>query len=295
MARLNLRYFAGEGLANMRSHRSMTAAAVGITTACLLLMGTFSLVAWNAHVNLKKLEASNEMVAFVDETYTAEESMALRKSLLNIPNVVSAEYISREEAMEDFREDLPEESYFQDLDPEIFRDRYTVRLENLDEYAETADALRDVDGVAEVRVYEDFAEGFLTIRNVAAAASVGLIAALFLVSVFITANTVRLTTYNRREEIEIMRIVGATNSFIRWPFVYEGLFMGTLAAGLAFALQWGLYTLAANAVNRSSAQMLFQVAPFTEVWPVVAGAFLGAGILAGVGGSLSAIRKFLRF
>ena len=293
MARLNIRYFAHEGLVNIRTHRSMTVAAVGVTAACLLLMGTFSLVAWNAHVNLKQVEASNEIVAFVEETYTPEEAMALRKDLLAVPNVESAEYITREEAMDTFADQLPNEDYFQDLDPEIFRDRYTVRLESLDRYEETAAALEAVEGVAEVRVYEDFADGFLAVRTVATVASVGLISALFLVSVFIISNTIRLTTFDRREEIAIMRIVGATKAFIRWPFVYEGLILGFFSALSAFLIEWGLYSLVERGVNGSSAGFLFQVVPFGTFWPILAGAFLLAGILAGVVGSLTAIRKFL--
>ena len=126
--------------------------------------------------------------------------------------------------------------------------------------------MESVEGIADVSAYEELASGFITLRNVATVICVALIAILFVVSVFITSNTIKLTTFDRREEIASMRMVGATNGFIRWPFVYEGFMLGRLSAIIAFLLQWA----------------------------AVAGTFAGAGILIGVGGSLSAIRKFLQ-
>ena len=123
---------------------------------------------------------------------------------------------------------------------------------------------------------------------------VALIAILFVVSVFITSNTIKLTTFDRREEIAIMRMVGATNGFIRWPFVYEGFMLGLLSAIIAFLFQWGLYEAVAKGVASNDTLQLIQVVPFKQLWAPVAGTFAGAGILIGVGGSLSAIRKFLQ-
>ena len=134
----------------------------------------------------------------------------------------------------------------------------------------------------------------ITVRNVATVVCVALIAILFVVSVFIISNTIKLTTFDRRDEIAIMRMVGATNGFIRWPFVYEGFMLGLLSAVIAFLLQWGLYEAVAQGVDTNDTLQLIRIIPFRELWPVVAGTFAGAGILIGVGGSLSAIRKFLQ-
>jgi cell division transport system permease protein len=123
---------------------------------------------------------------------------------------------------------------------------------------------------------------------------VALIVILFVVSVFIISNTIKLTTFDRREEIAIMRMVGATNSFIRWPFVYEGFLLGILSAVIAFFLQWGLYAAVAQGVDTNDTLQLFRIIPFRQLWNVVAGSFAVAGLIMGVGGSLSAIRKFLQ-
>ena len=217
-------YFFHEGLSNMFSHGFMSFAAIGITVACLLIMGTFTLVAVNANELLTTLEQENEILAYVDDSYTETQARALKSRLEAIPNVASVTFISRDEAMEDFKAQYPDEELFQDLDPEILEDRYAIKLVDLEAQSETVEA---VQALTDVSHYEEIAGGFVTVRNVATVVCVALIAILFVVSVFIISNTIKLTTFDRREEIAIMRMVGATNGFIRWPFVYEG-FMGAV-------------------------------------------------------------------
>ena len=124
MAKHNFGYFIHEGVSNMFSHGFMSFAAIGITVACLLIMGTFSLVAVNANGLLEDLERENEMLAFVEEDFT--DTAGLQKKLEAVPNVASVTYVSRQQAMEKFLEDYPEEEMFRDLDPNILRDRYSL-------------------------------------------------------------------------------------------------------------------------------------------------------------------------
>lgn len=292
MGKHNFGYFVHEGFSNMFSHGFMSFAAIGITVACLLIMGTFTLVAVNANGLLEDLERENEMLAFVEEDYQHPED--LQKKLEAISNVESVTFISRQQAMESFLEDYPDEEMFRDLDPNILRDRFSLKVLDLEQISRTKASVEAVSGVAYVNAAEEVAGGFITIRNVATVVCVALIAILFLVSVFIISNTIRLTTFDRREEIAIMRMVGATNGFIRWPFVYEGFLLGFLGASIAFLMQWGLYEAVAQGVSNNDALQLIDIIPFRELWKPVAGSFAGAGILIGVGGSLSAIRKYLQ-
>ena len=294
MAKHDVRYFAHEGLSNMFSHGFMSFAAIGITVACLLIMGTFTLVAVNANELLRDLEQENEILAYVDDSCTEAESKALQKELEAVPNVASATYISKEQAMEDFVAQYPDEDMFQDLDPEILRDRYAIKITDLEQIRQTKETVEGIPGIARVNAYEEIAGGFITVRNVATVICVALIAVLFVVSVFIISNTIKLTTFDRRDEIAIMRMVGATNGFIRWPFVYEGFMMGLLGAVIAFFSQWGLYEAVTRGVDNNDTLQLIHVIPFQELWVPVAVVFAAAGILIGVGGSLSAIRKFLQ-
>ena len=294
MAKHDFGYFAHEGLSNMFSHGFMSFAAIGITVACLLIMGTCTLGAVNANGLLEDLEQENEILAYVDDTYTEAESKALQKELEAVPNVASATYISKRQATEDFAAKYPDEELFQGLDPEIFRDRYAIKVADLERQGETVEQIQSIPGIAKISAHEEIAGGFVTVRNVATVVCVALIAILFVVSVFIISNTIKLTTFDRRDEIAIMRMVGATNGFIRWPFVYEGFLFGILGAVIAFFLQWGLYEAVSRGVANNDTLQLIRIIPFEQLWAPVAEVFAGAGIIIGVGGSLSAIRKFLQ-
>ncbi len=287
-------YFIREGAGNLFSHGFMSFAAVGITVACLLIMGTFSLVAYNAEMLLETLESEYEILAFVDDSYNSAQTKAVGEAIRKLDNVKSVEFITREEAMEAFEERSLDDYMRAHIEPDMFRDRYAVFVNDLNIVNQTAKAVRDVNGVGDVRVDEDIAGGFILVRNVAGAVSLALIAILLVVSVFIISNTIRLTTFDRRDEIAIMKMVGATNGFIRWPFVYEGFFLGLLSAVIAFGLQWLVYASVAKAIGAADTLRFLQVVPFHEIWKPVAASFGAAGLLIGVGGSLTAIRKFLQ-
>jgi len=287
-------YFFREGISNMFSHGFMSFAAIGITVACLLIMGTFTLVAVNANQQLKDMEKDNEMLAYVDESYTTEQARMLQKEIEAQPNVASVTFITREEAMKEFQEKYADETLFQDLDPQILRDRYAVKTVNIQLTGETKEALEKVKGIASVTAYEEISDGLITVRNIATVVCMTLIVILLVVSVFIISNTIKLTTFDRREEIAIMRMVGATNSFIRWPFVYEGFMLGFTGAVIAFLLQWALYEAVTRGVESSDTLQLISVVNFGQLWVPVAATFLIAGVVIGVGGSLSAIRRFLQ-
>ena len=293
MGKHDILYFFREAVKNMSSHRLMSFTAISMTVGCLLIMGTFTLVAVNAAMNLSALSNSNEIVAYIDETWTEQQGRNLESTLLAVPNVTAARYISREEALEAYTEQNPEEELFRDLDPAIFRDRYALTIENLEQISLTVRRVEHVEGIAKVTYYEEMASGIVTVRNVAGIVSAALIGVLFVVSVFIISNTIRLTTYDRKEEIAIMKIVGATNAFIRWPFVYEGFLMGITASGVAFLLQFLLYSAVTGAIASNDAQRLFEILPFGRIWLPVLGSFLVTGMLVGIGGSLTAIRRFL--
>ena len=296
MKKHDFQYFFHEGISNMFSHGFMSFAAVGITIACLLIMGTFSLVAVNANANLQSLQRQSVILAFVDETYTQEEARGLQSDLEAIDNVASVTFITKEEAMETYVEEYGEENMdlFSDLDPEIFRDRYSIQMDDLELMTETAQDVEEVDGIAKVRADEDLSKDFLTISQVATVVCIALIAVLLAVSLFIMSNTIKLTTFDRKDEIAIMKMVGATDGFIRWPFVYEGLLLGLFSALVAFALQWALYSGISAGIDASDTLQLLDILPFTQLWLPVLVIFVIVGLLVGIAGSLMAIRKFLR-
>ena len=292
--RCNIGYFFREGLSNMFNHGFMSFASVGVTVACLLIMGTFSLVAYDLNENLKDLQQENAVVAFVDETLDDAQAKALQKKLERMESVADCTFVSREEARDNYVAQYDEDDLYSDLEADIFRHRYVIHIADLEMMGQVKAQLEQVEGIVKVRADEAISSGFITVRNIAGVISMALVAVLLIVSVFIMSNTIKLTTFDRRDEIAVMKMVGATNGFIRWPFVYEGLLLGTLGAAIAFGLQWLLYNAMVRGVESSDTMQLLRLVPFTDIWEPVAVAFMAVGLMVGVGGSLMAIRKFLR-
>lgn len=290
----NLSYFLREGIHSIFTHRLMSFAAMSVITACLLLMGSFTLVTANVNRILDDVEEKNKIVAFVDETYTEEASRALEGKLRAIPEISDVEFMTKQQALEDFKADFGEESeLLEGLDERNpLRDRYTITLHNIEDTQEVADALAKIEGVAKVSARSDISDKVVQVSDVVTLVCVTLILILVLVSIFIISNTVNLTMFNRREEIAIMKMIGATNSFIRIPFVIEGLLIGIAGAALALFLQWCVYEyIVANALSGIS---FIPTLPFKECVGYISAIFFGTGIAVGGIGSAITLRKFLK-
>ena len=272
----------------------MSFAALCMIVCCLLIMGSFSLVAINLDDMWGRYEQQNEFLAFIDENYTQEEAQALESSIEAVSNVSDATFVSKEEAQEDFAADKEENELFESLPATVFRDRYRIHVVNLEQLEQTVDQVSQIPGVVNISAAPEIAEGFVVVRNIASGVAVILVVTLLLVSLFIITNTIRLATFNRRDEIAIMKMCGATNGFVRWPFVFEGLIIGLAGALAAFFLQWGIYTLIGRAIAGSDTIQLITVLPFTQLAGRVMAIFAGTGFVIGVGGSLLAIRRFLQ-
>ena len=210
-----------------------------------------------------------------------------------VPNVASVEFVTREQAMQTFEAEY-DSDLFDNIDASVFRHRYVVTLDDLSLMKDTQAALKNVDGIADVTAHLDYAENFITFRNIVSVVSVVLIVILIAVSLFIMTNTIKLATFGRREEIAIMKMVGATNGFIRLPFVVEGLVLGLVGGLVAFLLQWGLYSLIVSKIMSTMAAGIITVLPFASVALPLLLVFLGVGVLVGVFGGLTAIRNYLK-
>ena len=289
-----LGYLFHEGFSSIGKHGFMSFASVTIIVACLIIMGSFSLLAVNVDQMIRKLETQNEMLAFVDENYSENQAKALESEIAAIPNVSKTEFVTREEAMNQFKEGYENKSLFEQIDPTVFRDRYVVYLDDISLMADTETQLKAVKGIADVSAQLEISQGFVTARNIVSAVSLVLIVILFVVSVFIMTNTIKLTTFGRREEIAIMKMVGATNSFIRTPFVIEGLTLGVIGSGIALLIEWGIYTLICDRIMTSIAGTYVSVLAFSTMALPVGLVFLGVGVVVGAFGGTIAIRNYLK-
>ena len=290
----DLGYYCSEGVHSIFTHGFMSFAAVCMIVACLLIMGSFSLVAVNLDNMLGDLEAENEFLAYIDETYTEDQAKALQSQIEAIPNVAEVTFVSRDEALDDFRAGREENPLLSDLDGSVLRDRYRIHVDDIEQLEQTVKQVEQVEGIADTNAAYEIAQGFVTVRNIAAGVAIVLVSILAVVSLFIIANTTKLAFFYRREEIAIMKMCGATNAFIRWPFIVQGMILGLAGAIVAFFLQWGVYELVGKAVIQSDGLSLVTILPFTSLIVNILPVFCGAGLLIGVVGSVLAIRKFLQ-
>ena len=287
-------YLIREGFRSITTHGFMSFASVTVIMACLIIMGSVSLLSVNIDALIKDLEDQNEVVAFVDDSITDEdEAKALQSSVEAVDNVSSVEFVSRTDAMDAFMSKY-DESLMEGIDETVFRHRFVIHLTDISQMAETERDLRNVPGIAKVNAHLDYAQRFVTIRNIISVISLVLIVMLVFVSVFIMSNTIKLATFGRREEIAIMKMVGANNSFIRMPFVVEGLVLGILGGGLAFFAEWGIYELITGEIVSSLTGSFISVVPFRSVAMIVLVVYLGTGILVGAVGGVNAIRNYLK-
>lgn len=293
--RLNrIGYLIREGFRSITTHGFMSFASVTVIMACLVIMGSVSLLSVNIDALIKDLENQNEIVAIVDETISDEnEAKAIEGSIKALDNISSAEFVSREQAMDSFMSKY-DSALMEGIDATVFRHRFVVKLTDIARMSDTKLALEALPGIAKVNAHLEYAQAFVTIRNIISAVSLVLIAMLVFVSLFIMSNTIKLATFGRREEIAIMKMVGANNSFIRMPFVIEGLVLGMLGGGLAFLAQWGIYRLITEKLMTTFAASFINIVPFESVSLMVLAVFMGVGVLVGAFGGVNAIRNYLK-
>ena len=289
----NIGYLLKECFKGIFTHGFMSFASVCVTVACLLIVGSFSILSYNLDVMVEELNQTSEILVYVDSTLSDAEARSIGTKINTLSNILKATYISREEALEDFVEDHEGDSAFSGVPAQDLRHRYVVVLEDNTQMKQTDTQLKQIPGVAKTSAGYELAEGFSTIQNVIHIVSIAVIAILLVVSLLLISNTVKLAMYDRKDEIAIMKMVGATNAFIRLPFQVEGFTLGMLGAALAFGLEWILYEALTIRIAEIDSLQLFMLVEFQELlFPMVA-TFAAAGLFGGIVGSWTSIRKFM--
>ena len=295
----SFQYLTKQGLHNLRANRLMSLASIGVLTACLLLTGIAGLFSANVNSLVEYLGDQNETVVYLDQGLSDEELASVDQTLRSMPGLAAVTYVSQEEVLETYKGYMSEYAdLFNDFEEDNpFHANYRVVLEDLNQLDEMIAQLEQIDGVYSVSAPTQLSSVFLTIQRAVTYAGWALVAVLALVSVVVISNTIRLTVFARRKEINIMKYVGATNGFIRWPFFVEGTSVGLISGLLAAGLVIGAYALVVNRVGAMSGfwgpilgSCLLSVG---QVWPVVLGAFLVFGVVIGSIGTATSIRKYL--
>ena len=289
----NLGYLLKEGFRGIFLHGFMSFAAVCVTIACLVIVGSFSILAYNLDLMVEELNQTSEILVYVDSDIPDAEARSIGTKINLLDNVLQSTFVSREEALEDFIADHDGDSAFSGVQASDLRHRYIVTLEDNLLMKQTDEQLKQLPGVAKTNAAYELAEGFTTIQSVLHIVSYAVIAVLLVVSLLIISNTVKLAMYDRKDEIAIMKMVGATNGFIRLPFIVEGFTLGMIGAVLAFGLEWVGYDALVQRVSGVDSLQLFSFVPFQELLIPMVVVFAGAGMFVGIVGSWTSIRKFM--
>ena len=261
--------------------------------ACLIIVGSFSILAYNLDVMVQDLNQTSEILVYVDSDLPDAEARSIGTKINALNNVLQSTFVSREEALQSFVADHNGDAAFNGVQATDLRHRYVVTLEDNTLMEQTDAQLRQIPGVADTKAAYALAQGFTTIQQVLHIVAVALIAVLLVISLLIISNTVKLAMYDRRDEIAIMKMVGATNGFIRLPFMVEGFSLGMIGAILAFGLEWVSYDALVEKISTVDALKLFTFVPFENLVIPMVIVFGAAGLFVGIVGSWTSIRKFM--
>ncbi len=291
----SLKYLTREGFRNIWVNRLMTLASVTVLLACLVIIGVGAMAFFNIDALLDKVEAQNVVMVYVEMDSDDLTTSGVGVELQKMENIESCEFIPKEDAFRAQIESMGGDSaVFEGFTECPLPDAYKVTLKDLTQFSATVAQIKTLTGVSSVRENSDLASKLLSIRRAVTVVSIGLVAMLFLVALFIIANTIRITMFSRKLEINIMKAVGATNWFIRWPFLVEGVLIGIIASVLSLGVLWGLYELAAVSFSDLLLSLGFSFVPFTRYALQILGVFLGIGIFTGGFGSMISMNKYLK-
>ena len=278
---------------------------MGIATFCvlmvsLLLVGISSLFVMNIEILLGSIENKNEIVLFLKDDVTEDKIPEAQESISMLPNIVYVKYYPKETALENYIAQMKEYEYVFDSlkDDNPLPDAFNIKIEDTSKITETVDALSEFSFTEKVKAPTEFAQILTRLRKVVFVVSVSLLSALILVSLIMISNSTRASVYARRREINIMKYVGATNSFIRMPFFFEGLFTGFVSGLGAYAVTYygynALMDIIANNISFWEIIGVSEPLPFSEVQFMMLGVYLCIGAVIGALGSVISTTKHLQ-
>ena len=294
-----VRYLVNQGIENIWKNRMMAFASFCVLLASLLLVGISVLFYMNITSMIGGVEDKNEVIVYLDEDTTDSEISEFQGELQKLGNIQSITFYSREQAFEDLKKSMSDyEVLFDSLgDDNPLIDGFRIKIQNIDYISDTITQIEQLDHVYSIRAPMDFVNLLTEIRKIVTLICSVLIIALLIICIVIISNTTKASVFARREEIQIMKYVGATNTFIRVPFFVEGLLTGLLAGAVALVITWFAYDslveLLTGQADFLSVIGMGSIIPFKNVVGRVTLTYLGDGGLFGALGAIFSMRKHL--
>ncbi len=290
-------YFIKSAFQSIFKNIWMSLASMFVLIACMLIMGSAYLCSVNIGSFMTKLEAQNEIVAFVDDSVAEEDITALRDKIAAVDGVESVQFVSKEQALSEYRNSFDsQEDYLSGFegDENPLRNEFRITILDLEKFDSISDTISEMPEIANIRDSQEVVDVLISLRRVMDILGFWIMIILAIVSLFIISNTIKLAMFNRRHEINIMKYVGATNWFIRWPFVLEGAIIGVFSSAVSFGLQWLIYVYLLKPLASKLDFLSASVLPFRQVYGEVLLIFACIGIIVGIFGSIFSIRKYLK-
>ncbi|MCM3226492.1 cell division protein FtsX [Terribacillus saccharophilus] len=283
-----------EGSKNIFRNGWMTIASIGAVTVTLILVGVFLAVVFNLNKFASNIESDVEMSVYLDPTLAEDQVQSIEGQLESIDKVGSVTYSSKEEQLNQLMEDMGQTEWdlFEQDNP--LSDTYTVKTSDPHDIASVSEEISKLDGVDKVDYGQGTVENLFAVNKYARIIGAVLIVGLVFTAIFLISNTIKITIIARSREIGIMKLVGATNSFIRWPFFIEGLLLGVLGAIVPVALVLGGYYYLSNNLTDNISIGFVEILPYAPFAFQLAGILLAIGAIIGVWGSVMSVRKFLK-
>lgn len=291
----SLTYLTKEGLRNIRSNKLMSLASVAVLMSCLVMIGVAFLLFVNIDKMLGDISQENVIMVFIEDDATDDEIVEMGREISAMNNIQQVNFVPKEEAFPEVMESIGSAAaLFEGMESELLPDAYEIILSDMAGYDASVSELEKLDNVIQIRHNREFASQLTNIRSTAGYISIAVILMLLVVSLFIISNTVRVTMYNRRLEIRIMKSVGATKWFIRWPFVVEGVVLGIISGLVSLGIVFVIYYFASDAVADMSGVLAAKPVPFEDYVLIMLTAFVSTGVITGAFGSIVSMNKYLK-
>lgn len=295
MRRYSSTYFVSQAFKGIFRNGVMSFASVAVLMSCLVVLGGFALLVHNININLEQFGLLNEIEVFVNYNATEEEIVAIEEKIRSLDNVAQVVRTTRDEAFAEAKTEFEGMEEMFENDPqavERFSDSFTVTYEDNDKVVTLAYVLNQIEGVRKVNNRLDLATKIASFKQGVLLIFTWFLLILSVVTLFVIINTIKLSVFSRRNEISIMRYVGATGFFITMPFLLEGIIIGLFASGAAYLAEWYFYLYIEKMVVTE--WQMISIVPFDALqMPMLVG-FLGVGVVAGIVGSSISLGKYLR-
>lgn len=293
-------YLVKQGFKNLWNNRLMSLASIGVLVSCMLLIGAAALLAVNVSSVVDELEDQSEAIIYLDDNTTEDDQARIRKAIIATGKISTVEFVPKGEALSEMMsamgdEGLLFEAYKEDNN---LPDSYRVTFDDVSDLESTVAAIENIDGVLSVSAMTEVANVITGLKKMAYVGGVVIIGLLIAVSLMIVGNTIKITVFSRRREVNIMKYVGATNGFIRLPFIVEGMSLGVISGAISYGLIYFGYEYFTKWVLSQKSEwfsmLVSGIVPFTAISHQLLIGFLGGGALIGIFGCVAFIGKHLK-